>query len=287
MRSMPEQGSGWFVDGDLEDPGTMLSTAGWPSVGRLLTWLSADRRTVAVLSVLMLANALFALLHLLRFLIIRLDIAAGSGLTLDSFSLGMEWGYAEIFNYLQTLALVGLLAAIAMRIRQSLYLCWAAVFVLIAVDDALAIHQQFGSLLAAVVPLAPGLGLRPADLGEVAAWAGGAAGLILLLAFGFRRATPEHREIGWYFAWLFGLLLFFGFGVDMLHSLLNGTFFASSLVFELIEDGGEMVSISLACALAFAVWRATNDPAADPPSASTGLAEAGPMLDRIPRQGGL
>ena len=287
MRSIPGLGGGWPVNSCLEGAGTLSSAAGCPSARRLLAWLRADRPTVAVLSVLMLANAFFALLHLLRFLMIRLDIAAGSALTGDSLSLGMEWGYAEIFNYLQTLALVGLLAAIAMRTREALYLCWAAVFVLVAIDDALAIHQQFGSLLAAIVPLPPGLGLRPADLSELAVWAGGAAGLVLLLSLGFRRAAPAHREIGWYFACLFGLLLLFGFAVDMVHSLLNGTFFASSLVLELIEDGGEMVSISLACVLAVAVWRASDDPARDPLPPPTDLAEDGPVLDRLRRQGGL
>jgi hypothetical protein len=288
MRSMREQDPGWPLDSALETRVAAAPETGRPSLRRLLDWITADRPTVTFLSALMLANALFALLHLLRFGLLWLGVEPDGVLTQDSLSLSMEWGYAEIFNYFQTLVLVGLLAAIAQRTRETLHLCWAAVFLLVAVDDALAIHQQFGSLLAAVVPLPPSLGLRAADLGEVTAWVGGALALVALLTFGFRGTAAVHREIGWYFAWLFGLLLFFGLGVDMLHSLMNGAFFGASLLLELIEDGGEMVSISLACALAFAVWRATDDPVSDPlPPAPTDLAKDGPVLDRIRRQGGL
>jgi hypothetical protein len=288
MRSLPGPGAGWPLHPDLDTATAGAPDIGRPSLRRLRAWLTADRRTVAVLSILMLGNALFALLHAFRFLLLYLGHEPGGLLTHDRLSLGFEWGYAEIFNYLQTLALVGFLAAIASRTHQALYLSWAAVFLLVAIDEALAIHQQFGSLMAAVMPLPPSFGLRPASLSETAAWLGGAMGLVALVAFGVRRAAPAHREIGWYFAWLFGLLVVFGVGVDLLHSLLRGTFFGISLVLEVVEEGGEMVSISLACALAFAVWRAIDH--VSPEGTRPGPADAaddGPMLDRIRRHGGL
>lgn len=288
MRTLPERDTVWPRDSALGPPLTIAPETGRPSLRRLVDRLTADRAAMTVLRVLMLANALFALLHALRFGLLWLGAEPDGPWTHDRLSLGMEWGYAEILKYCQTLALVGLLAATARRSRERLYGCWAAVFLLVAIDDALAIHQQFGSLLATLVPLPPRLGLRPANLGEVTVWLGGALGVVALLTFGFRRTAAAHREIGWYFAWLFGLLLFFGVAVDVVHSLMSGTFFGASLLLELIEDGGEMISISLACALAVAVWRATDLPAAG--AWGTGPARGAPgsrVLDRIRRHGGL
>lgn len=155
----------------------------------------------------------------------------------------------EQFNYLQAGATAIVLGLAAVRFRSVMCLAWAAVFAFILCDDALLYHERVGAVLADGLGLPQLGGLRAVDLGELIAW--GLAGLVLgpLPALAYLRSTPAERGLGWMFLALFGGLVVFAVGVDMVHSAVP------SRILMVAEDGGEMIAIALACGLGLTVLR--------------------------------
>jgi len=83
------------------------------------------------------------------------------------------------------------------------------------------------------------MGLRPRDWGELLVTA--AVGLVLLtpVATGYVRGNAEAKRHTLVMAMLLALLVFFGVFIDMVHIWLG------SDPWGLLEDGGEMIAVSL------------------------------------------
>jgi hypothetical protein len=163
------------------------------------------------------------------------------------FDMSADWSLAEMANYLQTALLVALLVQLGRSARQPIYFGWTALYVLVLADDSLQLHERGGRLLVAWLHLPSVVGLRPQDLGEIMTWAVLGVPASAAVALGWWRTSGRHRLIGMLFAMPFAALLFFGMGVDALHELVKGL--------GIIEDGGEMVSIAAAVALALVLSR--------------------------------
>lgn len=165
------------------------------------------------------------------------------GLTQDwLFDLSRDRGYAEMFQYTKEFWIVLLLAATASRSGDRLLWLWSALFAYILCDDAFQFHETMGAWVAQHWQLASWLGTRALDYGELAFLA--VVGLVVACLFGLMvwpgrvKITAANRDL----LLLFGLLVFFGVGVDWLHGIadrygLHGIGMA--------EDGGEMVATSL------------------------------------------
>ncbi|GGK46745.1 hypothetical protein [Salinarimonas ramus] len=206
--------------------------------------------------ILLAVNAILLGLHLatetMRFMGLR-DIG---WVERHPFALDREGGYAEVFNVVQAATTSGLLGLIYLRSRARIFFLWAIVFAVVVADDALMLHERGGRILVDH-DLVPSWGtLRGQDFGELATWGVMAAlvGIVLLWA---RRAPGDQlsRAFGRLFLVLFIALVGCAIGVDMLHSSLrHSRWLEHGLAF--LEDGGEMVTIALACALAFTIHRA-------------------------------
>ncbi len=164
-------------------------------------------------------------------------------------SLEKDRGYSEMYQYLKFLWIVVTLILVALRRASSHYVLWASVFAYLLVDDSLQIHERAGLYIAEKLSLAPAFWLRPQDHGELAVSL--AAGMILFLplAWACRNGTRIFRKVSLDFALLIGLLIFFGVVVDMAHIAL-GSGGAIDFVVGVIEEGGEMLSVS------FILWYA-------------------------------
>jgi hypothetical protein len=77
----------------------------------------------------------------------------------------------------------------------------------------------------------------------------------LLLATGWLRAAPAHRRAGAGFVLLLALLAFFATVMDLVHLAFIKSFPGSRLVLELLEEGGEMATLSATLLLALALTR--------------------------------
>jgi hypothetical protein len=184
---------------------------------------------------LLTGDGLFLLLHLLLVL---------TPLTADAkFYLNTDGGYAEWFQYIKLGAAVWMLMTLYWRQRSPLHLYWLGLFAYLLGDDALRLHEIGGLWLANLADLPAVLSLRPQDLGELAI--SSLIGLFLLttLTLAYRLSDDDSRAFTrWLLLTLLALAIF-GIGADMLQEMAGRPFLRQLLV--VVEDGGEMVMISL------------------------------------------
>ncbi len=173
----------------------------------------------------------------------------------DLFRIDRDGSYAEWFIYVQTAVCVALLLGVFRRTRQPLYIAWALTFLFVVLDDSLMIHERVSIYLVNTfdIPVLPGL--RPHESGELLTWAMAGSVLFGVLWWGFARSRPGARAAGGVLALTFCALVFFAIGVDMLHVALSHPGAALYGMLAILEDGGEMLSIGLTCAVALLLYR--------------------------------
>lgn len=179
-----------------------------------------------------------------------------------------ERGYPEIFNYLQTLLVVAGNIRLARLTRQLVYVTLAVVFTVVVLDDALGLHEWGGEQLVRLFSIERTPWLRAQDIGEVLAW--GIIGLIVapLVLAGLRRSSREHTACGIALLLPFAALVVFAVGVDQLYARLHHISRWVGVIVDAVEDGGELLSITLAATLVLAANRlfAGRDPTGAPRS---------------------
>ena len=190
------------------------------------------------------------------------------------FSITIDGGLGEIYQYLKMGLIVLLLVGVSVRRGKLSYLSWAVLFVYLLLDDSLLLHERLGEVVASRMRFTPVLTLRAQDLGELTVV--GSVGLLFagLLTLAWWRGDPEFRRVSRDLALLVGLLVLFGVGVDMLHGLSD--VLALMAARALVEDGGEMVAMSLICWYAYRVFLTYQAP---PDQAPSELTPAGPGLN--------
>lgn len=162
------------------------------------------------------------------------------------FAVTTEGGYGEWLQYGKAAALALMLAAAHRRARAAL--AWAALFAYLLLDDAFALHERLGSAAASVLPLPAFGAMRPEHVGEVLVLGAiGAAFLAVLVPVMWREAAS--RRLTAALVPPFAALVLFGVLGDVVHSLSRGGRFHYAA--GVIEDGGEMIALSLLVAAAY------------------------------------
>ena len=165
-----------------------------------------------------------------------------------------DGGVPEWFNYLKTLLVVALLVRLARTTWQPIYASLALVFLVVVLDDAMEIHETVGKSLARALDIPRVLGLRGRDVGEVMTWMLLGALVVPLLLLALPRSTRVHRGNGLALLLSFGALVVCGVVVDQLGPL-SDVFHGAGVLLDVVEDGGEMLAITTACALALGAER--------------------------------
>lgn len=184
----------------------------------------------------------------------------------EMFNISKDMGYPEIYTYFKTILVVIILCHTCFRFRDSIYGAWAFVYSVVLLDDALQLHERFGDILQLKFGLPSLLGLEGDDIGEIMVWAALGLPVAGALYYGFSRSRGIHKIVGQMFGVFFFLLVFFAIGMDMLHSVIKRVTNANSdsigvvtrganFLFKVLEDGGEMVTLSMTCAFTVAVGR--------------------------------
>lgn len=214
-------------------------TEEWPTMTTEAPWrtlsLRRERPVVLAAVLLLVGDLLIIAVH---------GIAAVQDRVDHLYYVDSDRGYGELFQYLKYAWLLVLLGIYAVEQRSWRVATWLPLFTYFLLDDALAVHERAGEWVAQRWSLAPVLGLRAVDLGELLVSA--AAGLLVLLpvALAFVGSTPPTRQIFYGLGLLVAVLLSFGIVLDMVHIIVVDEPRIGDPV-GLIEDGGEMLALSM------------------------------------------
>ena len=184
---------------------------------------------------------------------ILLDVLLHKGVLHDQrFAITRERGFGEWLQYAKMLGLVVMLLSVCRT--NTAASVWAGLFAYLLVDDAFEVHERVGAAIAPLMALPQVGSVRPGQLAELLVFGVVGVAFVMALAVVLRRGHPNARGLSMTLAIPFALLAFFGSAMDLAHSMLrgHGFYYTGGLV----EDGGEMVSMSVLAAVTFwATWR--------------------------------
>lgn len=158
------------------------------------------------------------------------------------YSLETDRGYSEIFQYVKTYWIVIMLAALWWGTREYVYVTWMLLYAYLLGDDAFQIHERGGDAIARHWGYESALGLRAQDFGELTVFGLFGLPFLVLIVIMSLRSTRDARNASKDLTLLFGVILFFGVIIDMLHIIAGGGY-----GFGVVEDGGEMFAMSVVC----------------------------------------
>ena len=162
----------------------------------------------------------------------------------NMFMVNYDGGFPEIFQYIKYISIITAIIYILYQKKEYNYFSWLLLFTLLFFDDALSFHEQFGGFAAERFNYKPMFGLRAQDLGELTYVALFGPLVLLALVLGYRNGNGKYKKTNLDLVLLFSLFLFFGIVIDMLHVLFEDNRY-TKLLMVLLEDGGEMLALSL------------------------------------------
>ncbi|MFC5480453.1 hypothetical protein [Massilia suwonensis] len=160
------------------------------------------------------------------------------------FNIEMDNGFAETYQHFKFATIILLFTYLCLKRNIWSFVPWVLLFAYFLLDDAFQLHERLGSVIASGLSMPSYFGLRKQDLGELSVTA--AAGLLILpsLLLAYYWGRPALRKIFHNLGLLLVLLVAFGVGVDMVHVVFMNHSLISPIL-ALVEDGGEMLAISL------------------------------------------
>jgi len=228
---------------------------------RAVWWEDAGRgRATAAVGEIVAAMTVAPVAYSFLVLMLATDVALISVHVLHSttpafgdpnYSLDAERGFAGVVMSLKEMWLTLILGWLFLRSRRPLFLTWGVFYGYLTLDDWFSVHEKLGGVAVERLGLAGAFGLRGQDFGELLVSAAAGAVLLGALLWGHWRSTPGLRRVGLHLAALLGLLLLFGIGTDMLHSISMGSWLDPELL--VVEEGGELLAMSLICGYAYSV----------------------------------
>ena len=206
------------------------------AVSRLQPILEHD----TVLLMLLLGDALFLALNLLQL--------ATPFFRDPAFSIEAERGFGETYQYLKAYWASMLTLFIAVSRRKPLYAVWSVLFAYVLVDDMFTLHEHAGAVVAARLPSVSWSPLRGQDVGE-AMYAAALGSMFLTVgALVYRTSDSHTRRDTIQLLRLIVYFAAFAVGLDLVHET-SGRGVLHTAV-GLVEEGGEMVLMSIIVAVA-------------------------------------
>lgn len=183
--------------------------------------------------------------------------------SLEVFSMETDGGYSEWFEYAVNAVSIGMLWSCWLRARQPIFAALPFVLAFVLADNAFQLHETVGrTSTTGLQPLAVALSLEAHVLGELLFHVVTGTVLCGLVIMALLRTERSSRVIGVAFLVLLLLLGGFGTGVDLVHSALIDSSGERNLrmiggpvdrILGFVEDAGEMIILSVICALSCAV----------------------------------
>jgi hypothetical protein len=206
-------------------------------------------RGTAFRTVLLGVDALLIALHVVH------RLASHTFFAGPAFDLTGDYGLSELFSYVKLLATVFLLVRVARQDHRPALLAWAAVFGYLLLDDLVRFHERTGEGVVSLLHDDPDRylvgGMRTQDLGEIAILVAVGLPLLTILAVNYVRGSAASRRTDRTFAVLLIVMTGFAVVVDLVADVFTAN--AVRFVLTLIEDGGELVMLSLIASYAFSL----------------------------------
>jgi hypothetical protein len=187
------------------------------------------------------ADAVFIIVHMIKVPLINAGLIDSS--LMNTLSIVNDSSFADVFQYLKYFWVMILLALLSLKVKSIYFIPWVLLFLYFLLDDMLQIHETFGRVIGA--NFEPMLGLRGVDFGELVVSAIAGSVIFSSIAIAFWKGNQFFRAFSLDMLFLVGVLVAFGVGLDILHSAVHSFFPTFSDILGTIEDGGEMVSMSL------------------------------------------
>jgi hypothetical protein len=169
------------------------------------------------------------------------------------FSVERDGGFPELYQYLKLFFLACCLLVVALRTRGWVLAVWGVFFALLMVDDAFQLHERLGDVIGPALGIPAAFGLRTDDYGEIAYAVLLGLCAVAFVALTFRRGSPESRQVSADLLCLLCALGVFAIFFDTLHTMAYFRMPSISPPLALLEDGGEMIVISLIAAYVFGI----------------------------------
>ncbi|WFL78335.1 hypothetical protein P7228_04530 [Altererythrobacter arenosus] len=188
-------------------------------------------------------------------------------------NISQDGSASEWFGYAVMAASAVIMFRAYRRERVALYLTFAVVLVTMVLDDSLTIHESLGRYFSEWDYLDRLPGPLAKDSGELVAWGAIALFLAPWGIYGLVKTPPRQWPSIFILTGLVGLLGFFAVGIDFLHEPICAAFDHAGYcfqIFDLVEDGGEMLAQALILAHVFERFAATPDTDARAPVADAG-----------------
>lgn len=175
-------------------------------------------------------------------------------------NIGREWSLAESFTYLKWFTSMICMLMLSRLPGRTAFAWIALIFAVLLTDNSLAIHERMGQPVADAIGITAMMagvdGVNPGDLGEIVMF-----GLLGTIVCGSLFAAYRHLDAGdrptvvlfaWLILFLFLVASVFDIGAHIVWDNMTDGYWRHRLRLALIvmEDGGEMVFASVACALA-------------------------------------
>lgn len=223
------------------------------SLLRVSGYLTAHTTFVVTVAVLLIIDALFVGMHLVQSRLSSDPSYEGFFANNSVWGLGMDGSFSELYMYLKAGAASLILLTLYSKRQTLTYLGWGLTFLFILLDDSLGLHEAFSTFLINNASLPKVQNIEGRHYAPLIFW--GLVGLVLvgLIGLGYLREPRTRRLSRWFFISL-GALFFCGGIVDTLRESapdqtqpLVAYILARTII---IEDGGEMMTLSFFVALA-------------------------------------
>ncbi len=191
------------------------------------------------------------------FLLIFISVMMGVLLMVDiiskwpnHYNIGRDASVSEHFNFAKWAAIISVFGYAYYKRRLLIFACLAVVFALILADDYFQLHEQAGRFSRSIY----GEDLRIAvALAEIGFWIALALTCLAILALAWRKTSNACRRELRPLAALFAGVVICGAGVDFIHYFTEKKSWTAGVLM-IIEDGGEMIFISLMLAYAIGAF---------------------------------
>lgn len=216
----------------------------------LLRKFNLDQKPIKVLAFLLATDLLFIILHVIHKAARFLDI--GTVIRRDDFNVYYDLTLGEAFQYVKEFWIVLALAWLIFKKKEIFFSGWALLFSYLFLDDMFGIHNGLATFAIQKLNIDPFHVLygsfRYQDIGELCVSLLFGALFLSLIAYFYLHGNAQARTMFHFL--IAGLLMIFFFGV--VNDTFNRVFdeHSSKMLYEtsrLIEDGGEMISMSFMC----------------------------------------